>query len=115
MGVQECEYIPHRQYNSVEADLFDAVTRHLGEGYCKVAGAISVFVRVRVSVYAHFEPAFPLIVAVGLCRSLVAVDSAVGYGAPPVSDVCDECQDAPSSVWHRGQGDFVLVFFTVIL
>lgn len=35
VGVQECEYIPHRQYNSVEADLFDLIQRHLGSDFIK--------------------------------------------------------------------------------
>lgn len=50
VGVQECEYIPHRQYDSVEADLFDGIQRHLGKDYIKVAGLSLLSIRLIVLV-----------------------------------------------------------------
>ncbi len=50
VGVQECEYIPHRQHSSVEADLFDGIQRHLGSDYIKVAGQSLLSIRLIVMV-----------------------------------------------------------------
>lgn len=54
VGVQECEYIPHRQYNSVEADLFAAIQKHLGPDYVKVAGQSLLSIRLIVFVRRRY-------------------------------------------------------------
>jgi tetratricopeptide (TPR) repeat protein len=54
VGVQECEYIPHRQYNSVEADLFDGIQKHLGPEYIKIAGQSLLSIRLIVMVRRRF-------------------------------------------------------------
>jgi hypothetical protein len=54
VGVQECEYIPHRQYNSVEADLFEGIQRHLGPEYVKIAGQSLLSIRLIVLVRRRF-------------------------------------------------------------